>query len=107
VLNIIYLPKYFFDKKSAYTIAIAQWLIITAILSAIYYLVWSFYTNIPMLLLFPIFLWLWNIDSNPFYRIPVIFEIYVLLDKITFWIFSKMKFLKEKKNEVKEVSFKV
>jgi hypothetical protein len=77
------------------------------LLWAIYYFVWSFYTNIPAILLFPIFLWMSNIDSNPFYRIPVIFEIYVLLDKITFWIFSKLRFLHEKKNEVKEVSFKV
>ncbi len=105
-LNIIYLPKYIIDKKSIYTIAIAQGLIITAILIAIYYLSQSFSTNIQMILLFPIFLWLANIDNNPFYKIPVIFEIYVLLDNLTFGIFSKVKFLKEKKNEVKEVSFK-
>ncbi|EKE27625.1 MAG: hypothetical protein ACD_3C00184G0001 [uncultured bacterium (gcode 4)] len=107
VINIIYIPKYIFDKKSIYTVAIAQWLIITASLGAIYYFAESFYTNLQMILIFPIFLWIANLDSNPFYKIPIIFEIYVLLDSLTFWIFSKFKFLKGKKNEVKEVSFKV
>jgi hypothetical protein len=32
ILNIIYLPKYFFDKKTVYAVAIAQGIIITALL---------------------------------------------------------------------------
>lgn len=104
VINIIYLPTFLFNKKSRYIIAIIQWLII----SVIAILLWYFdYSNYSILLLFPIFLWIANTKQNPFYRIPVIYEIYEILDKLSFGIFSKIKFLKEKKNEVQEISFKL
>lgn len=106
ILNFIYLPKYFVDKKSRYILAIAQWIIISTILIIIWYFFWLYSEN-QLILLFPIFLWLANIDKNPFFRIPVIFEIYTILDKLSFGIFGKIKFLKEKKWEIKEVSFKV
>ncbi len=105
ILNIIFLPKYLVDRKSRYAIAIAQWLIITALMISLYFYDRTLFFTYQLVFLFPIVLWMANIDSDPFYKIPVIFELYSLADKLSFWIFSKVKFLKEKKNEV--VSFKV
>lgn len=107
LINIIFIPKYLFDKKSKYTIAIAQAIIITVILILAFVFFPGVYMIYWPIFLFPIFLWIANIDSNPFYRIPFLYEIYVIIDKLTFWVFSKIKFLKEKKNEVQELSFKV
>lgn len=107
LINLIYLPKSFFDKKSKYSIAIVQWIIITFLFWAFWYWQDNMYSLYNLFLLFPIFLGLANIDSNPYFRIPLIYEIYVFLDKISFGIFSKLKFLQEKKNEVKEMNFKV
>lgn len=104
VVNIIYLPTFLFNKKSKYIIAIIQWLIISIIAIILWY---SEYSNFSILLLFPIFLWIANVWNNSFYRIPIIYEIYEVLDKLSFGIFSKIKFLKEKKNEVQEISFKI
>lgn len=107
IINIIYLPKFFFDKKSRYSLALAQWFLITIIIVILYFFFPNAYLKYVPIMLFPIFLWIANIDHNPFYRIPIIYDIYLILDNITFWIFSKIKFLKEKKEEVQELSFKV
>lgn len=104
VLNIIFLPTFLVNKKSRYIISIIQWLLISIIFVILMYF---WYSNYTILLLFPIFLWIANINKNPFYRIPVIYEIYELLDKLTFGLFSKIKFLKEKNKESQEVSFKI
>jgi len=104
ILNLIYLPTFLTKKKSKYIIAIIQWLIISVISIIFRHFDYSTYSSI---LLFPIFLWLANVNNNPFYRIPIIYEIYEITDKLTFGIFSKIKFLREKKNEVQEVSFKI
>lgn len=104
IINIIYFPTLLFNKKSRYIIAITQWLIITVISILLWYFDYSDYS---IWLLFPIFLWTANIKNNPYYRIPIIFEIYQILDKLTFWIFSKIKFLKEKKKEIQEVRIKI
>lgn len=106
-LNLIYIPKYIADKKSIYLLAIAQWLIITVISALIWFVTWNIYSDLQVLLLFPIFIWISKVWNNPFYRIPVIYEIYILLDYISFWIFSNVKFLKEKKEEKKNMTFKV
>lgn len=107
VINLIYLPKYFIDKKSRYVFAIIQGLIITGIMAALFFFDRSLFAQYQIVFLFPILLWMANIDANPFYKIPLVYEIYSLLDKLSFWIFSNMRFLKEKKNEINEVSFKV
>jgi len=106
-INLIYIPKYFFDKKSRYALAIIQWIISTLLLAIIFYIEWSIYTRYATIFIFPIFLGIANIDKNPFYRIPFIYEIYVILDWLTFWIFNKFKFIKEKNSVVKEVNFKI
>lgn len=107
IINLLYIIKYFIDKKSIYVFAIAQWVIISFLIVGLYFLDWFYFYSFQIFFLFPIILWIANIDSNPFYKIPIIYEIYSILDKLSFWIFNKMKFLKEKKIEVKEVSFKV
>lgn len=106
-INLIFLPKYFLDRKSKYTLAIIQWIIITIILALIIYLEWNIYSPYATILIFPIFLGIANIDSNPFYKIPIIYEIYIIFDYLSFWMFSKMKFIKEKNSTIKEMSFKI
>ncbi len=106
IINLIFIFKPILNKKSKYFLAIIEWIIISIILVLIWYFYW-FYSNLQLCLLFPIFLWLANVDSNPFYKIPIIYEIYFIIDKVTFGLFSKIKFLKEKSKEVNNISFKV
>ncbi len=105
-INFIFIPVLFLNKTSKYTIAIIQWIIYSIILILIFYIYW-YYSDKQILILFPIFLLLANIESNPFYKIPIIFDIWYFIKKIIVFIFSKINFLKEKKKEEKEISFKI
>ncbi|EKD65966.1 MAG: hypothetical protein ACD_49C00072G0003 [uncultured bacterium (gcode 4)] len=106
ILNLIFIPTFLVSKKSKYLIAITQGLIISFLLIFIWFY-FSYYSLYQLFLLFPIFIWIANIDKNPFKKIPIIYDIYAIFDKLSFWIFSKVKFLNEKKKEVKEVSYKL
>lgn len=106
ILNLIFIPTFLVSKKSKYLIAIIQGLIISFLLIFIWFYFW-YYSLYQLFLLFPIFIGIANINQNPFKKIPIIYEIYATFDKLSFWIFSKVKFLNEKKKEVKEVSYKL
>ncbi|MCK9272092.1 hypothetical protein M0P65_00935 [Candidatus Gracilibacteria bacterium] len=106
ILNLIFIPTFLVSKKSKYLIAITQGLIISFLLIFIWFY-FSYYSLYQLFLLFPIFIGIANIDKNPFKKIPIIYDIYAIFDKLSFGIFSKVKFLNEKKKEVKEVSYKL
>lgn len=73
--------------------------------------IWLFldFTSLwQMILLFPIFIGMAEINRNPFYKIPAIYELYVILDFLTFGLGSRVNKLKERNKESGEkVSFKV
>lgn len=106
IINLLFLPTIFKNNKSKYFLAIIQWNIISIIIILIWYFFW-FRSELTIFMLFPVFLWIANIDSNPFYRIPILFEIYKILNILSFWLFSKFKHIREKNIDSKEVKFKV
>ncbi len=106
LLNLLFLPSLFVSKKSKYILAIFQWLIISFILVFIWIIYW-FNSTIQLILLLPIFLWVANIDSNPFYRIPVIYEIYKIFDLLSFWVLFKVGSLMQEHKDIKEVKLKI
>jgi len=102
-INLIFL----FFRNSKYSFHIINWLIITLLTTKIIIMSYMWYININLiyLMLFPIFFWIWYLKTLE-YKMPIIFDIYLVIIKI-FSIFSFWsKKLKEKKQEEKEISLK-
>lgn len=106
IINLLLLPQVFLKKNSTYILAILQGIVLSLIVIGLWYFL-GFSTPWQTLLLFAIFLGIANLSSNPFYRIPVIYEIYNVLDLVTFGIGGKVGKLKEKHKESASVSFKI
>ncbi len=107
IINLIFIPQLFLRKQWIYTLAILQGIVITIVLVAIW-LFLDFTSLWQMILLFPIFIGMAEINRNPFYKIPAIYELYVILDFLTFGLGSRVNKLKERNKESGEkVSFKV
>ncbi len=106
LINFIFIPILFFRKNSKYTIAIIQWIIYSIILIIIFNIYW-YYSDKQVLILFPVFLLLVNIESNPFYKIPIIFDIWFFIKNLIFFIFNKINFLQNKRKEEKEINYKI
>lgn len=60
-----------------------------------------------ILLLFPIFFWFWYINSRPVYRIPIIYDLFEILNFIKNLFIKTKKTIKEKKAEVHTETMKV
>ena len=50
--------------------------------------------------------WIWNLNYKLAYKIPLIFDIYLLFKKIISIFKTSKKVIKEKKTEKKEISLK-
>ncbi|MDD2486953.1 MAG: hypothetical protein PHS92_01105 [Candidatus Gracilibacteria bacterium] len=106
IINLLFIPLILKDGKNRYFLAIIQGIIMSAIIIFLG-ISYGFKSNLEILVLFPVFLGVANIDSNPFYRIPFIYEIYKIFNLISFGFFSKIRLIKEKNKEMKEVRLKV
>ena len=106
VINLLFLPQIFIRKNSAYILAILQGIIITIGLGAIWFFV-DFSSLWQTFFLFAIFLGIANLDDDPFYKIPLVYEAYTVFDFLTFGISGKIGKLKEKHKESSSVSFKI
>lgn len=82
-VNSIFIPKLFLSRNTRYIIAIGQGLILT-LLSLLIGIVYGFSSRMELLLVFPALLGMVTVGHDPFYRIPVIYEIYSLLNTVTF-----------------------
>ena len=104
-INLIFLV--FRDTK--YNFHIINGLIITLlfIISIWLSFTWYFNTNLDILLIIPILFWIWFVNYKLAYKIPLIFDIYLLFKKILSIFSSSSKKLKEKKEEEKEINLKV
>ena len=82
-VNIVFLPKLFLSRTTHYVLAIGQGLIITllAIIIGVFY---SFTSPLELFLLFPIFYGIASLESDVFIRIPFIYEIYAILNALSF-----------------------
>ena len=89
---LIYIPfinlVFLFSRKTAQKNHIANWLIITLILSIILTLdILNYYnTTIYILFIIPIIYWIWYSQTKLSYKMPFVYEIYEFLKKII-WIF--------------------
>jgi uncharacterized membrane protein len=79
-------------------------LIITtlAILIGIFF---TFTSSLELFLLFPIFYGIASLESDVFIRIPVIYEIYTILNTITFWLLSNTKKIRTVQKQDTTVSY--
>lgn len=105
ILNLIFL----FFKNTKYSFHIINGIIITLLLiiNTILGSIWYFNTNLNILLLFPILFWMWYINYKLAYKMPIIFDIYILFKNIfSIFEFSSKK-LKEKRSEENEINLKV
>jgi hypothetical protein len=97
-----------FLKENNYKLHIRNWLIITfiSILISIFIILWYITAKVLLLVLFPICFGLGYIKTK-YYKMPYIYELFILFEKIK-WLFIKSKKeLKQKHNEVNEVNLQV
>lgn len=104
--NIIFIPKLFLSRQSRYVLAIGQGLVIT-LLSAIVWYFYGFTSPFELLFLFPAFYGIASLETNVFVRIPLIYEIYALLNTFTFGILNNTNRMKAIQKQDMSVSYKV
>lgn len=110
---LIYIPFinliFIFFKNTKYSFHIINWVMITFLLSI--FIIVSYFTNlnydILLLSLFPILFGIWYSKYKLEYKMPIIFDLYNLLAKITWFVNFWTKKINEKRKEVNEVSLKV
>lgn len=88
--NLVFLPKLFTSRTTRYVLAIGQGLVIT-LLFIIIGLFFSFTSPFELFLLFPIFYGIASLESNVFIRIPLVYEIYAILNTLTFGLLKNTK----------------
>jgi len=105
IVNIITI----FFTKTKQKFHIINWLILTLIF--IILLILNYYyiidPKINLLLLFPIFFWIWYIDSRLAYKMPFVFDIFELLNNFRKFFIRTNKKVQEIKNEMHEQNIKV
>lgn len=105
-LNIVFLPKLFMCRTTRYVLAIGQGLAIT-LLAIVIGLSYSFASPVELFLLFPIFYGIASLESDVFVRIPVVYEIYALLNTFTFGLLKNTKRIRGVQKQDTAVSYKV
>jgi len=101
IINIITI----FFIKSKYQNHIINWIIITALFIILGVIFWI-NNNYYLLLLFPIFFWIWYLKRVE-YKLPFLFSLYKVLENIFKKLFFFLKKVKEKHKEEHNVSYKV
>ena len=104
--NLIFLPKLFTSRTTRYVLAIGQGLVITLLALCIGFF-YSFTSPLLLLLLFPIFYGISSIGEDVFIRIPLLYEIYALLNTVTFGLLKNTKRLQTVQKQDTAVSFKM
>lgn len=106
VLNLLFLPRLFSASPYRFAIAAGQGVAMTVIYAL---LVWQYgFSNGYQILLLPaVALLLGNVEPRPFYRIPVLYEIYSLVGILTFGLANRARRVKDVANKEVSVSFKV
>jgi len=105
ILNLITL----FFKNTKEKFHIINWLIITLIF--IILLILSYYniinSKLILLLLFPIFFWIWYIESRIAYKMPFIYDIFNIINNIKKLFIKSNNKINEIKSETHEENIKV
>ena len=106
VVNLLFLPRLFTASKSRYVLAVPQGIIITILLLVLW--VWlGFGSPAQVFLLFPIALGIGHVRHTPLYRIPLVYDLFALLDFLTFGVLhGSLRFLSKNSGE-QTVSYRV
>lgn len=104
--NLVFLPKLLMSRTTKYVLAIGQGLAITLVAVLIGFL-FSFTSPLELFLLFPIFYGIASLESDAFFRIPLIYEIYATLNTFTFGLFKSTKRIQAVQKQDTAVSFKL
>jgi len=107
--NLVFLPKLLMSRTTKYVLAIGQGLAITLVAVLIGFL-FSFTSPLELFLLFPIFYGIASLESDAFFRIPLIYEIYEIyatLNTFTFGLFKSTKRIQAVQKQDTAVSFKL
>lgn len=105
-LNILFLPKLFMSRTTRYVLAIGQGLVIT-LLAICIGLFFGFTSALELFLLFPIFYGIASLKSDVFIRIPLVYEIYAILNTLTFGLLKNTKRLRGVQKQDTTVSYRV
>lgn len=110
--NLIYIPIlnliFLFKRSNKYINHIINWSIISFIFILIVLLSYFWLVNIQVLvlLLFPIFYWIGIIKKDISYRMPLIFDIYIVLNNMMNIFTNTKKDISKKRNTDKNISLK-
>lgn len=104
IINFIFL----FKKQTKYSYHIINWIIISVLTILIIVLSYFWYININtiLILVFPILFWTWYIKYRLFYKMPLIYDLYIIITKIFFFINFWTKKINEKRKEEHEIKLK-
>ncbi len=105
-VNLVFIPKLFTSRTTRYVTAIGQGLVIT-LFAIIIGIVFSFTSPLELFLLFPVFYGIASLESDVFVRIPLIYEIYAILNTFTFGLLYNTKRMRAVQKQDTAVSYKV
>lgn len=103
--NLVFLPKLFLSRTNRYVLAIGQGLVITLLAICIGFF-FGFTSPLELFLLFPIFYGIASLESDVFIRIPLVYEIYAILNTFTFGLLKNTKRLQAVQKQNTAVNFK-
>ena len=105
IINLVFL----FIRNTKYTQHITNGIVITLLFiwAIILQVLWYIPSSIFLLFLFPTSFGIWYIYYLNEYRMPLIYDLYILWSKIVSLFKYSKKTIKEKRAEVNEVSFKI
>ncbi|MDQ1343605.1 MAG: hypothetical protein QG650_324 [Patescibacteria group bacterium] len=105
-VNLLFLPRLLSASPYRYAIAAGQGIAITAVYAGLAF--WYGFGNPYQIFLLPaIALVLGNVEVRPFYRIPVLYELYSLVGILSFGLVNRARKMKETSEKETSVSFKV
>ena len=105
-VNLVFLPRLLSSSPYRYALAAGQGIAITAVYAALVFF-YGFTNPYQICLLPAIALVLGNVEVRPFYRIPVLYELYSLVGVFTFGLMNRARKMKETSAKETSVSFKV
>lgn len=105
--NIFFLPRMFINRKSKYAVALGQGMVITLLSVLIGFISKDFSSPYELFLLFPIFYGIASVQSDPFTKIPIVYEFYVIINTLTFGLLRNTKKIREVQQKETSVRLKV
>lgn len=106
VVNLLFIPILILRRQSRYVLSIGQGMVITGLFLGIGF--WfGFSSEYETFLIFPILLGIAAVDTAPFYRLPVVYELYALFNIATFGLLRNAQKVQDISAKNQSVNFKV